>query len=177
MVSVLLFFGVCFWYAFVPTAAVSSSPLPFPDGLALELARIVSFHGGDACMVASSRQGKILWNRRVGTITSSSIGSDTLVRIASISKSFTAVALALALQDSPYTMDSTMDDVVRTHLKTQKRFQMFSTLKNNMNMTLGQLASHRSGLRHYATSEEYLYDGEELFKTTLTLMPNPSPHL
>ncbi|CAN5359147.1 hypothetical protein BH10BAC4_BH10BAC4_09780 [soil metagenome] len=95
--------------------------------------------------IAVSNKGKLIWSKSFGYSDLKNkipVTTQTSFRIASVSKSLTGAALGLLLQENKINLDSTINFYVPTFPK--KRWPL----------TVGQIARHISGIRHYNSSEE-----------------------
>ena len=95
--------------------------------------------------VAVSQDGKLIYNRALGfSDIESSIKADTETkyRIGSISKTFTAVLVLKALEDSKLDLEQTIA-------------KFFPTIKNANQITIRQLLTHRSGIYNFTDAKDY----------------------
>jgi len=120
-------------------------------------------HGIPGVVVAVSKNGNIVYSDAVGYADIENlvpITRETHMRIASISKSLTAVGLALLVEEGKLNLDTPIQNYV-------PNFPM----KSEGIITIRQLASHLSGIRHYKGEEFNSYkafssvtDALEIFK-------------
>lgn len=95
--------------------------------------------------IAVSIKGKLIWSGAFGLSDVENkfpVNSETSFRIASVSKSLTAAALGILLQDKKIDLDSSV----------YKYLPSFP--KKRWDFTLRQLAGHTSGIRHYNSIED-----------------------
>ena len=109
-------------------------------------------HGIPGAVVAVSVDGRIVWSEGIGLADVENnvpCSEDTIMRIASISKSLTAVAVAKAWQQGKVDLDAPIQKYVST-------FPEKSVGGVPVTITLRHLLSHTAGIRHYGKDKEFL---------------------
>jgi CubicO group peptidase (beta-lactamase class C family) len=117
--------------------------------------------------VSVSKKGKMIWSEGFGYAdvkTKKKVNSKTtLFRVASISKTFTAIALAKLIDDQKLNLDGSLYDYVPNFPKKEYDF------------TIRQLGGHLAGIRHYSGREFLLnkkmsiVKGLDVFKNSALL--------
>lgn len=100
------------------------------------------FMGG----VAVSQNGKIIYSKTIGYSDIENkikANENSKYRIGSISKTFTAVLVLKAVEENKIDLNQTID-------------KYFSKIKNSDKITISHLLSHRSGIRNFTNSKDYL---------------------
>lgn len=114
--------------------------------------------------------GKEIWSFGNGLADLEAIApctADTIMRIASISKAITMFILGKLLEEGKLDLDKPINEYLAKDVFPQKYFE-----NKKVNITLRQLVSHLSGIRHYLKDEEFylneqfenVYDTLKLFK-------------
>ena len=114
-------------------------------------------YGVPGAVVAVAVDGKIVWSEGTGLADVENnvpCTEDTLMRIASISKSLTAVAVAKAWQQGKVDLDAPVQKYVPT-------FPEKSVGGVPVTITLRHLLSHMAGIRHYGSDSEF--DNKEYY--------------
>lgn len=109
-------------------------------------------YGVPGAVVAVAINGRIVWSEGMGLADVENnvpCSEDTVMRIASISKSLTAVAVAKAWQQGKLDLDAPIQKYVAT-------FPEKSVGGVPVTITLRQLLSHMAGIRHYGGDKEFL---------------------
>ena len=109
-------------------------------------------YGVPGAVVAVAINGRVVWSEGMGLAdveNNVSCNEDTVMRIASISKSLTAVAVAKAWQQGKLDLDAPIQKYVAT-------FPEKSVGGVPVTITLRQLLSHMAGIRHYSDDKEFL---------------------
>ena len=108
-------------------------------------------YGVPGAVVAVAVNGRIVWSEGVGLADVENnvpCSKDTVMRIASISKSLTAVAVAKAWQQGKLDLDAPIQKYVET-------FPEKSVDGVPASVTLRHLLSHMAGIRHYGSDKEF----------------------
>ena len=108
-------------------------------------------YGVPGAVVAVSIDGRIVWSEGIGLAdveNNVSCSEDTVMRIASISKSLTAVAVAKAWQQDKLDLDAPIQKYV-------SKFPEKSVGGVPVTVTLRHLLSHMAGIRHYGKGKEF----------------------
>jgi serine beta-lactamase-like protein LACTB len=108
------------------------------------VSRMKAAFAAPGLQVAVAVDGKIVWSRVCGyadVTRRAPTRSATLFRIGSVSKIFTATALARLVQDGKVDLDA----------EVQRYVPWFP--RKGRPLTIAHLASHQSGIRHYAGTE------------------------
>ena len=109
-------------------------------------------YGVPGAVVAVAANGRVVWSEGMGLADVENnvpCSEDTVMRIASISKSLTAVAVAKAWQQGKLDLDAPIQKYVAT-------FPEKSVGGVPVTITLRQLLSHMAGIRHYGGDKEFL---------------------
>jgi len=142
--------------------AVAAAEFARPIGRARPLvARMKTAFGAPGLQLAVAVDGKIVWSRVCGladVARSTATTRTTLFRIGSVSKTFTATALARLAQSG--TVD--LDVPVQTYVPT------FPEKRGTI--TLAHLASHQAGIRHYRGGEALSTDRYESITDSLRIV-------
>lgn len=96
--------------------------------------------------VAVSQNGKIIYTKTIGYSDFENkikANENSKYRIGSISKTFTAVLVLKAVEENNINLNQTIE-------------KYFPTIKNADKITVGHLLSHRSGIRNFTNSKDYL---------------------
>lgn len=131
-------------------------------------------HGIMGMSISVSKKGELIWSKGFGFSNKqpkTRVKPDTTVfRIASISKSITAVALAKLVDDKAIELDSSIYKYVPDYPK------------QNYDITVRQLGGNIAGIRHYKDNVEYalnkkmsITEGLDLFKND-PLLFKPGTH-
>lgn len=124
---------------------VSASRFARPIARARPLvSRLKAAFGAPGLQVAVAVDGKVVWSRVCGfadRVTRTPTRATTLFRIGSVSKVFTAAALARLVQAGDVDLDAEVQEYVP------------SFPRKGTPITIAQLASHQSGIRHYRGAE------------------------
>ena len=108
-------------------------------------------HGVPGAVVAVAVDGRIVWSEGIGLADVENnvpCSKDTVMRIASISKSLTAVAVAKAWQQGKLDLDAPIQTYVAT-------FPEKIVGGVPVTITLRHLLSHVAGIRHYGGDKEF----------------------
>lgn len=109
-------------------------------------------YGVPGAVVAVAVNGRVVWSEGMGLADVENnvpCSEDTVMRIASISKSLTAVAVAKAWQQGKLDLDAPIQKCVPT-------FPEKSVGGVPVTITLRHLLSHTAGIRHYSNDKEFL---------------------
>jgi serine beta-lactamase-like protein LACTB len=112
-------------------------------------------YGAPGCIVAVSVDGKLVWSRGFGfsdVENSITCTPDTVMRIASISKSLTSVAVAKLWEEGTLDLDCSVQEYVPSF--PQKTFQ-----EEPVSITTRQLLTHMGCIRHYKKLHEKEVEG------------------
>lgn len=128
----------------MPVSALASEPKP---GFTQRVDAIFAGHGGKqpGCAVGVYRSGQLIFAKGYGLAdlgTGAPITPATLFNVASLSKQFTAFAIALLVREGRLSLD----DEVQAHVPELPRFAV--------PMTIRHLVHHTSGLRDYGSMLE-----------------------
>ncbi|MDQ3191323.1 MAG: beta-lactamase family protein [Bacteroidota bacterium] len=96
--------------------------------------------------VSISQNGDLLYSKSIGysdVATKTKANENSKYRIGSISKTFTAVLVFIAIEDNKFQLTTTLD-------------KYFPTIINAEKITIGQLLSHRSGIHSFTNDPDYL---------------------
>jgi serine beta-lactamase-like protein LACTB, mitochondrial len=108
------------------------------------VSRMKSAFGAPGLQVAVAVDGKVVWSRVCGLADRAKrtpVRATTLFRIGSVSKVFTAAALARLVEAGDVDLDAEVQEYVP------------SFPRKGAPITIAQLASHQSGIRHYRGAE------------------------
>jgi len=109
-------------------------------------------YGVPGAVVAVAVDGRVVWSEGIGLADVENnvpCTKDTVMRIASISKSLTAVAIAKAWQQGKLDLDAPIQNYVPS-------FPEKSVGGVPVTITLRHLLTHMSGIRHYGNDKEFL---------------------
>lgn len=109
-------------------------------------------YGVPGAVVAVAVNGRVVWSEGIGLADVENnvpCNEDTVMRIASISKSLTAVAVAKAWEQGKIDLDAPIQKYVPS-------FPEKSVGGVPVTVTLRQLLSHMAGVRHYGNNKEFL---------------------
>ncbi|MFA5619786.1 MAG: serine hydrolase domain-containing protein [Weeksellaceae bacterium] len=96
--------------------------------------------------VAVAQDGEIIYQRAIGFAdyeAQRKNNPETLFRIGSISKTYTATMIMMAVEEGKINTEQTIADY-------------FPTIKNADKITIDQLLSHRSGIKNFTSDPDYL---------------------
>ena len=126
-------------------------------------------HRVPGAVVAVAVNGRIVWSEGMGLADVENnvpCSEDTVMRIASISKSLTAVAVAKAWQQGKLDLDAPIQKYVAT-------FPEKSVGGVPVTIKLRQLLSHMAGIRHYGSDkEQYIKEHYNTVNDSLKLFCN-----
>ena len=126
-------------------------------------------HRVPGAVVAVAVNGRIVWSEGMGLADVENnvpCSEDTVMRIASISKSLTAVAVAKAWQQGKLDLDAPIQKYVAT-------FPEKSVGGVPVTIKLRQLLSHMAGIRHYGSDkEQYIKEHYNTVNDSLELFCN-----
>ena len=114
-------------------------------------------YGVPGAVVAVAVNGRVVWSEGIGLADVENnvpCSKDTVMRIASISKSLTAVAVAKAWQQGKLDLDAPIQTYVPA-------FPEKSIGSVPVTITLRHLLSHMAGIRHYGSDKEF--DNKEYY--------------
>ncbi|EJW75324.1 hypothetical protein WUBG_13765 [Wuchereria bancrofti] len=136
-----------------------------PTGHFLKLVLVQVRNGVPGLSVGVSRNGRCVWEQGFGYADVEQLvpcKSDTVMRIASISKPVTAALAARLVQSGKLDLDASVQDYVPDFPK--KKYN-----EKDVTITIRQLLSHTSGIRHYKMVTFSCYTHFSHFAKTLVV--------
>ncbi len=151
IVRILLFVGTAISLYFVPWILVKAWILPLPDTIQEQVDEAIG-HGFDGIIVYVDEAGKPPafytggWKDRQNKIPAD---PNSLFKIASISKLYTAIAITKMVKEKRLSLDETL---------TKYFPELKGRIENAEEITLKMMIQHRSGIPNYTDNPEYWLD-------------------
>jgi CubicO group peptidase (beta-lactamase class C family) len=160
IIRILLFGGTAISLFFVPWILVKAWILPLPDTIQGQIDEAIG-HGFDGMIVYVDQAGKPPafyaggWNDRQNRIPAD---PESLFKIASISKLYTAVAATKLVKEKHLSFDKTLADYLP---------ELKSRIENSEEITLRMMIQHRSGIPNFTDNPAYWENEQQNGKNAL----------
>ncbi len=160
IVRILLFFGTAISMFFVPWILVKAWILPLPDSVQEQVDEAIG-HGFDGMIVYVDEAGKPPtfytggWKDREYKIPAD---PNSLFKIASISKLYTAVAITKMVKEKRLSLDETLADYLP---------KLVGRIENAEKITLKMMVQHRSGIPNFTDNPAFWENEQENGKEAL----------
>lgn len=160
IVRILLFVGTAISMFFVPWILVKAWILPLPDTIQEQVDEAIG-HGFDGMIVYVDQAGKPPeyytggWKDRKNKIPAD---PNSLFKIASISKLYTAVAATKLVKEKRLSFDKTLADYLP---------ELKGRIENAEEITLRMMIQHRSGIPNFTDNPSYWENEQENGKNAL----------
>ncbi|WP_020537565.1 serine hydrolase domain-containing protein [Lewinella cohaerens] len=160
IIRIILFAGTFISMFFVPWILVKAWILPLPDTVQEQVNEAIG-HGFDGMIVYVDEAGKPPafytggWKDRKNKIPAD---PKSLFKIASISKLYTAVAIAKLAKDQRLSLDETLADYYP---------ELVGRIENAEEITLSLMVQHRSGIPNFTNNPAYWENEQENGKKAL----------
>ena len=157
---ILLFSGTAISLYFVPWILVKAWILPLPDTIQDQVNEAIG-HGFDGMIVyvdQAEKPSKFYtggWKDRVNKIPAD---SNSLFKIASISKLYTAVAATKLVKEKRLSFDKKLTDYMP---------ELEGKIENAKDITLKMMIQHRSGIPNFTDNPAFWENEQENFKSAL----------
>ena len=157
---ILLFSGTAISLYFVPWILVKAWILPLPDTIQDQVNEAIE-HGFDGMIVyidQAEKPSKFYtggWKDRVNKIPAD---SNSLFKIASISKLYTAVAATKLVKEKRLSFDKKLTDYMP---------ELEGKIENAKDITLKMMIQHRSGIPNFTDNPAFWENEQENFKSAL----------
>lgn len=160
IVRILLFVGTAISLFFVPWILVKAWILPLPDTVQEQVDEAIGY-GFDGMIVYVDQAGKPPafytggWKDRENKIPAD---ANSLFKIASISKLYTAVAITKMVKEKRLSLDETLADYFPN---------LTDRIENAENITLKMMVQHRSGIPNFTDNPAFWENEQENNKNAL----------